>query len=292
MALRRLLPAGVLAVLAAGALAEGWPGPSQPVRLAPERDYGPFVFQREDGRIDGLSIEMLELLRPATGLQIEMLAPQPLQQQLDALRERRADLVTSLRATPERAEFAAFTLPYVSVPALVVMRSDARPLSLAQLGGAAVAVGQGYAVEAVVRARHPAVRWQPVSDDVQALRGVAERRFAAAVVDAASLAHVTSAHAVSGLRATGSADFEYTLSYAVRKDWPELRDALDEAIRDLPATRRQALVERWIGTAATMPVQRAPWASRAGWALLGAGLLAAAALGGMALWRRRVGRGG
>ena len=175
---------------------------------------------------------------------------------------------------------------------LGVSRRDATERALAELGGAAVAVGQGYAVEAVVRARHPAVRWQPVSDDVQALRGVAERRFAAAVVDAASLAHVTRAHAVGGLRATGSADFEYTLSYAVRKDWPELRDALDEAIRGLPATRRQALVERWIGTSAAAPLMRSPWTSRAGWTLLGAGLLAAAALGGAAIWRRRAGRSG
>lgn len=291
MKLRRLLPAGVLAAAAGTALASGWPGPSQPVRLAPERDYGPFVFQREDGRIDGLSIEMLELLRPGIGLRIEMLAPQPLQQQLDALRERRADLVTSLRATPERAAYAEFTLPYVSVPALVVMRDDAEPQSLAQLEGADVAVGQGYAVEAVVRKRHPAVRWQPVSDDVLALRGVAERRFAAAVVDAASLAHVTRTHAVSGLRATSSVDFEYALSYAVRKDWPELRDALDGAIRALPASRRQALVERWIGTA-DAPVPRSPWAGRAGWVLLAAGLLVAVALGGKAMWRRRPGRTG
>lgn len=291
MRLRRLLPAGLLAALAGVAHAEGWPGPSQPVRLAPERDYGPFVFQRDDGRIDGLSIEMLELLRQGSGLRIEMLPPRPLQQQLEALRERRADLVTSLRPTPERAEYASFTLPYVSVPALVVMRDDAEPRSLAQLGGASVAVGQGYAVEAVVRARHPGVRWQPVSDDVQALRGVAEQRFAAAVVDAASLSHVSRVHALRGLRATGSADFEYTLSYAVRKDWPELREALDEAIRTLPFARRQAVVERWIGPD-TAAVPQSPWASLAGWALLASGLLAAVALGGVAIRRRRGGRAG
>lgn len=289
MAPRRLVCAGVLAAACGGALSDGWPGPSQPVRVAPERDYGPFVFQREDGRIDGLSIEMLELLRPVVGLRIEMLAPQPLQQQLDALRERRADLVTSLRATPERAAYAAFTLPYVSVPALVVMRGDETPRSLSQLAGAAVAVGQGYAVESVVRARHPSVRWQPVSDDLAALRGVAERRFAAAVVDAASLADVTRRHGVAGLRATGSADFDYVLSFAVRKDWPELREALDAAIRALPASRRQAVVERWIGDAA-LPVARSPWASAAGWGLLAAGLLAAVALGGTALKRHRGGR--
>ena len=91
---------------AAGSAAAGWAGPAQPVRFAPERDYGPFVFQRDDGRIDGLSVEMLGLLQQQAGLQIVTLPARPLSEQLAALRRREADLVSSLRATPERGEYA------------------------------------------------------------------------------------------------------------------------------------------------------------------------------------------
>src|SRR5690606_29335890 len=66
---------------AATRAAAGWAGPSQPVRFAPERDYGPFVFQREDGRIDGLSVEMLGLLRERAGLNVHTLPARPLKEQ-------------------------------------------------------------------------------------------------------------------------------------------------------------------------------------------------------------------
>lgn len=268
------------ASVAAGAAQAGWSGPAQPVRFAPERDYGPFVFQREDGRIDGLSVEMLGLLQQHTGLTVATLPARPLREQLDALRRREADLLSSLRATPERGEYALFTLPYVSVPAVVVMREEAPALTLAQMAARPVAVGEGYAVEAVVRARHPEVAWRAVPDDVAALQGLLAGRFDAAVLDAASFAYTVRRHALQGLRVVAPADFEYALSFAVRKDWPELREALDGAIRAVPASRRQAVLQRWIDHPAAPA--RTPWASRVGAALLGLGLLVAMVAGG---WR-------
>ncbi len=286
------LPAWLVAAALTGTAAcaaAGWAGPSQPVRFAPERDYGPFVFQREDGRIDGLSVEMLGLLKERAGLIVSTLPARPLNEQLEALRRREADLVTSVRATPERGEYALFTLPYVSVPAVVVMRADRPERRLPALDGEPVAVGLGYAVEPAMRQRYPKVAWQGVSDDVAALRGVLQRRFEAAVVDAASFAHIVAAHRLDGLRVVAPADFEYALAFAVRKDWPELRDALDDAIRALPGGRRQAMLRRWL--AEPLQPQRTPWATWLGGTLLLAGALTALVVGGRGLWRRRTARG-
>lgn len=266
------LPALAALGFAHAAVAAGWPGPATPVRFAPERDYGPFVYLRADGRLDGLSVEMLDLVAKQAGLTIVPLPAQPLQAQLDALRARKADLVSSLRPTPERAAYLAFTRPYVSVPAVVVMRADRPPRTLEQLAARPVGVGKGYAVEAVVRQRYPAIDWRAVPDDAQALRDVAEGRSDAAVVDAASLAHVVNTARLGGLTVTGPADFDYTLSFAVRGDWPELRDAIDGALRDLPAAHRQAIVEKWLAVMPTEAAERTPWATRIGWGLLGLAL--------------------
>ena len=95
-------------------------------------------------------------------------------------------------------------------------------------------------------------------------------RLDAAVVDTASLAHVMRERRLAGLQVSAPADFEYTLSFAVRKDWPELRDALDAALRAIPAAQKHALVERWIGgVAGPKAADRTPWADRIAWSLLG-----------------------
>lgn len=287
------LPAWLVAVAVASTAlpaAAGWAGPAQAVRFAPERDYGPFVFQREDGAIAGLSVDMLTLLNEQAGLTLTMLPARALNEQLDALRRREADLVSSVRATPERGEYALFTLPYVAVPAVMVMRADRPERALAEMAGQPVAVGQGYAVEPVMRQRFPGVAWRGVSDDGVALRGVLQDRYQAAVVDAASFAHVVGTQRLAGLRVVAPVDFEYALAFAVRKDWPELRDALDDAIRALPSSQRQAVLRRWL--AEPLQPHRAPWATWLGGTLLLAAVLTVLVAGGRGLGRRRTGRGG
>ncbi|MFM7507782.1 MAG: transporter substrate-binding domain-containing protein, partial [Rubrivivax sp.] len=201
-------------------------------------------------------------------------------------------LVSSLRPTPERAEYLAFPRPYVSVPAIVVVRQGVAlpaagdgPAVLAALAGRSVAVGAGYAVESFVRSRYPQVAWAAVPDDVQALRGVANGRHEAAVLDAASAAFVTQRHAIPGLRAVGPIGFDYALSLAVPKPRTDLLQRLDTAIAALPLQERTAIQQRWMGPlhgSELMAPARPPllWVAAA---LLVLGAL----LGGVLAWRRR-----
>lgn len=256
------------------------------VRAAPEADYGPFIYAESDGRIEGLSVDMLRLVQQHTGLQLVWLPPRPLSEHLVAARERRADLLTSLRATPERSEYLAFTQPYVSVPAVLVLgpavKSLAGPDALRELAGRPVAVGKGYAVESVMKERNPQVRWVPVPDDVEALRRAAAGEVDGAVADAASVAFVMARHRLDGLRIAGRVGFDYSLSFAVRKDWPELREVIDRGIRAIQPDERRRVMERWSPALdAADEVPRAPWATGVG--LL---LLAAALSGAVVGWRR------
>lgn len=280
-----LFAAGLAALAASGRAADGAPAPTPPgpVRAAPERDYGPFVFDAGRGP-EGLSVDLLRRVQQHAGLKVEWLPAAPLSQQLQMARQGQVDLLTSLRRTPERAAYLAFTSPYVRVPAIVVARDgQARPL--AALRGQAVAVGAGYAVEQPLRAAHPDVRWQPVPDDEAALRGVADGRYAAAVVDSASAAFAVRRAALQGLVAAGETGFVYELAFAVRRDRPDLLAALEGGLRAIGAAERQAVLDRWLLPLEDPALARPPsWVTRAAWALLALALVAA-----LAVARRRRG---
>lgn len=270
------------------AAAEG--GAGTPVRFGPESNYGPFVYDAAPGRSAGLSVDLLNLAARRAGLQVTTLPSRPLHEWLQAARRGEVDLLSSLRPTPERAEFLLFTRPYVSVPTVLVVphRAPGEP-TLDELGGQRVAVGQGYAVEAVVRSRYPQVLWQAVTDDVAALRGVAEGAYRAAVVDAASLSYIQRTHGLTSLRIGERVNFDYTLSYAVRRSWPELRDRLDAAVGSVAGAERDAILERWLpdlggGWLGRDALERTPGATLAGLGFIGVALGAGLA----ALWRRRV----
>ena len=254
------------------------PADAPALRLAVEPDYPPFVFVGPNLQAQGLSIDMLRLVQEVSGLQVVEQPPAPLPDLLSALREGRADLITSLRPTPERAEFLTFTRPYIQVPAILVVRNDPTPKAHADvwntLQGRPVAVGQGYAVEAAMRKAHPRVAWHPVSNDAEALQGVVSGRFAAAVADTASVAYIVQSQQLQGLRSAGRVGFDYDLSFGIRQGQPGLRERMDAAILAIPNTQRQAVIDRWLRPLDPDAMASAPvWPAVLGACLLGGGLL-------------------
>lgn len=226
---------------------------AQTVRLAPEADYGPFVYITPGGQVSGLSIELLKALQPMLGWQLEMLPARALADQLTAAQRGEADLLTSLRPTPERAAYLHFTRPYVSVPAVLVLPEGRSDTELDDLHAQPVAVGRGYAVESYVRLRHPQVRWVSMDDDAQALAALQRGELRAVVADVASSRFIIQRDGHRGLVIGRPVGYDYALSFAVRKDRPDLALALERALTHWPLAQRDALFSRWISTAATDP---------------------------------------
>jgi len=221
------------------------------LRLAVERDYAPFIFADTAGQPQGLSADMLQLVMRQSGIRVTPLPPQPLSTLLDDLRHQRADLITSLRSSPQRAEFLVFSRPYIEVPAILVTGdavsgADARE-GLRALASRPVAVGKGYGVELPMRQRYPDVSWQAVEDDAAALRGVSEGRFVAAVADAASVAYLIRRDGLQNLKPAGRVGFDYPLSFALTKPHAALMPLIDRGIQSVPPAERQAVINRWMG---------------------------------------------
>jgi ABC-type amino acid transport substrate-binding protein len=256
--------------------ARAWLNTHPTIRFAPEAAYGPFVFVRPDGAVAGLSVDLLAALANQVGMHFSTLAAQPLSQILDDVQAHRADLVSSLRPTPQRSVFLRFTQPYIEVPAVLAVRKDQRT-PLKALSGRPVGVGQGYAVEAFVRQRHPAVAWVPFADDEAALRALAAGALDATVLDVASLAHATQQLGIDSIVVSESVAFKYPLSFAVREDWPDLVNILDDGLVSLKRSERDRIIERWLGPFAQ--TLSAPLSSGTIW---GSSLLAAGA--GAAAW--------
>jgi len=236
------------------------------LRFAPEADYAPFVFQAPDGRLLGLSVELLDRLTATAGWDIERLPARPLADNLAAARRGEVDLLSSLRPTPERAQYLAFSAPYVSVPAVLVHRHEGGGDQLSGYDAQSVAVGDGYAVQAHVQEFYPRVRWRAVPDDASALDLLERREVSAAVMDVASARFLMQRLGYVDLQVGAAIGFDYALCFAWRRDRPEIGVALSRALAALPVQERDALTERWLGG----QVQDAPDNGRRRWVRLGA----------------------
>lgn len=268
----------LIACATASALAAG------EIRFTPEKDYAPFIYQTPDGKVTGLSVDILEALKPGLDAPVLNLPAQPLAAILEAAQRGEVDLISSLRPTPERSAYLAFTSPYVQVPAVLVVRQSLSPAQLKDLNGQRVAVGKGYAVEAFVRQAYPQVDWQAVPDDLSALQGLMAGQYQAVVADIASVSHATRHQQIKGVQVAQAVGFDYPLSFAYRKSLPQLGRQLEAGLQRLDGAARQKIIDRWIDTEALQYEDGRR--RRLRWAGLVLGALATAALLGLYLRKR------
>lgn len=233
------------------------------IRWAPEADYGPFVFvdtTQAEKIPQGLSVDYLSLVAKHEGLQLVALPARPLHKNLELAQQKEVEVITSLRPTEERAAYLAFTTPYVEVPAVALIRQADFGLyhreygaPLMSLAGHKIAVGQGYAVEKYAHDLQPDAVWVAVPDDTEGLRRLLAGEVDAAIADIASAGFVLQQQQWTGVVASEAIGFRYPLSFAYRKDRPDIGIALQRGLEKITEADRIALWQKWVSPALTLP---------------------------------------
>ena len=240
------------------------------ITLAYEANYAPFTFVDKAGRVRGISVDYIKLVERELGIKFRLVSVDSLDVNLKMAREGKADVLTSLMRTHERSRFLKFTKPYVSVPAvMIVRRSYSGPTALSEMTGRLVAVGKGYAVESFIERRYPHLALVKTADDVAALKKLAFGEVDAAVVDIASASSIIGGQGITNLKLSGPVGFNYDLSMASRSDLPELNRILEGALGQISPVEKNTIYRKWVQLDQPLPL----WIKASG--LTGAALLVA-----------------
>ncbi len=259
-----------------------------PVLLfAPERDFPPFSFVDSQGQHRGLSADVLDLVQAHTGLKFQAVAAGDRAGNIDRLKRREVDLLTSLRPTAERERFISFTSAYVSSPAVVLRRhGDHRSGDLAKMGGERMAVDRGSATETFVHDTYPDIALVEVDVAAQGLRDLVFGEVDACAVNLATASYVIERDRLGGLRVAGETGYFSTLTLGYRKDWPMLGRVLEKGLAQISEAERATMIARWIPLSDIAWWQRPEVQRVLGAAAIGTGLL----MGGLLLWNRALRR--
>jgi diguanylate cyclase (GGDEF)-like protein/PAS domain S-box-containing protein len=216
------------------------------LRVAPEANYPPFSFIESD-TWHGLSADMIRLLQDRIGVKFRILPAQNLDKILANETFLDAEIVTSLRETPERSLYLHFTQPYVSVPTAIIVKADFKKGDWpAAFVGKRVAVGKGYGVQKFLESNFPEMTLILVPDDLDGMRKLSFGEVDAVIMDVASASFFIEREKITNLRMFAAFDYSYDLSFGVRKDLPILRDILSKTLASIPARDQQAVLEKWI----------------------------------------------
>lgn len=206
---------------------------ANPVLSASEYDFPPFCVVTEDGQADGFSVELLRAALKAMGREVSFRVG-PWSEVKQSLIDGEVEVLPLVGRTPEREKVFDFTVPYLTLHGVIVVREDTTGiLSLADLAGRQVAVMRGDNAEEFLRRVNLAdinIVTTRTFDD--ALRELAAGRHDAVVVQKLVALQLMNQPGLSHLRIAGPPlpDFAQSFCFAVRSGDKELLSVLNEGL--------------------------------------------------------------
>ncbi len=223
-----------------------WIAQNPVVILGSDRAWPPYDFLNEQGEHDGISADIIEIIRQKTGLDIRIksgvwsdIMSEVKQGQLDGL-------VCAVQ-TPEREVFLNFTPPYTTMPLGILIRSETRHISsLADLKGKRVAINRdSYLHEWLVR-QHPEIVLHLTSSNKEALSAVSFNEADAYIGNIAVATYLIKKNYLTNLSLVAKVDeMETQTAIAIDKQQPILMSIIQKALQDISPLTLRTINENW-----------------------------------------------
>jgi ABC-type amino acid transport substrate-binding protein len=227
------------------------------ILVRPDKNYPPFSFisSNPDSIPKGLAVDYIELVARKVGAAVTYLDAKPSSLVLADLQSGKEGVALAFSETDQTSSYLYFSQPFISIPAVIVVRKDyghaSKELTLADFSAKQVAVTNGYAVQNYIQSNYQKIIVDPVSDDEVGLQKLLLGEVDAAVMDIASLSYYTSHDVLSYVRVAGQTGYQYKLSFAVPKTMPDLAVILNAGLKEVTPAEQALIQDRWI----TFPVK-------------------------------------
>ena len=225
------------------------------IRLAPDPDFPPVEFFDSKGTYRGIAAELVALVEKKLPIRFEIVHLRNWDEVLRQGRSRQIDMFGAAVPTPERLQYMRFTRPFVTFPAVILVRDNMKipPRKVTTLEGLHVAVVSGYAAYEYMKRAYPQVKLEVMPDISSGLRQVSFGKVDAMVLNLASASYYIRKLGITNLAISKDTDFIYDLSFACRSDWPLLHAILDKAVASITPEEYNRITASWIA------LKKAPW---------------------------------
>ena len=227
------------------------------IKLGIDPASAPIEFIDADGNYQGISSDYVNLFARQLGISMKPVPGLSWRHVTDTAKQKKVDVLPAAVKTPHREKYLDFTIPYLSFPAVVFTRKNNQIITdLADLEGKRILVEADDPVEEFLTLSYPSLTLIRVNTTSQALKSLSTGKADAYIGNLAVAAYEIDKRGLTHIKVASPTMFTYNLSFAVRKDWPELVEILNKAIKSLTPEQKQAFKNKWFAVRFEYTVDR------------------------------------
>jgi len=254
----------------------------QPLTLCVDPDWMPLEALDKQGRHTGMAADFFNLFRSRLDLDFQILKTASWSDSLEAVRQRRCDMLSMAMQTPQRSDYLNFSTPYYTVPGVILGRLETPFMQrVAELQDKKIGVVEGYALAELLATRYPKVHFVPVENEQQGLRMVQDKGLYGHISNLITAGHHIKDMGLADIKVIGRFPADWALAIASRNDEPELQGIAQKMVETLSGQDRKRIESHW---QAFMPEQKLDYTL-----ISQVGAAAVLLLGLLFFWNRKLG---
>lgn len=209
-------------------------------------DWMPFE-KNEQGKHVGMSADYMAVFGRQLDISSRLVETSSWAETLAFAREKKCDIIPFIVDTPERREFLRFTQPYLSAPlVLVTSINEIFVDALHQVSGKKVGIVGGYAINEMLKANYPKIKFIEVESLDRGFELVRKGELFGFVNSLPVAGYQIQQKYFGQLKIGTKLDEFLSLSAGVRDDEPILAAILGKAIAMTSSNEHQEIFNRWV----------------------------------------------
>jgi PAS domain S-box-containing protein len=215
--------------------------------IAPAPDFPPVEFFDASGRYRGITADYVRILERKLDIRFTVRRLSDWQQIMQRTADGEVDIWGAATETAERDALMRFTRPYLSFPAVIVVKKGTyHDLTFGRLRGLRVVSPARYVTDDYLGKHYPDLQRVQVADVPAGLRMVSFGTADAIVVNQAVASYYIHALGLTNLTVAGQSEVTWPLSFASRRQWPQLNAILEKTLASITAEERSRLLKHWV----------------------------------------------
>ncbi|MBW2630647.1 MAG: transporter substrate-binding domain-containing protein [Deltaproteobacteria bacterium] len=217
------------------------------IRIAPDPYFPPIEYFDKDGSYTGIAADYIAILEEKLGVKFKVVRCKNWNEVLEKARIRKVDVLPAAAQTPERSEYVLFCDPHIVLPGVIITRKKAEgTMDMEKIRGMKVSVVKSYVWQEFIQADFPDIDLDLVPDLQSGLRKVSLGGSDALVATLPVAIYYIEKEGITNLRVAGETGYFTRLSFASRKDWPELNSIVKKALDQITRDEKKAILNKWV----------------------------------------------
>ncbi|UVL00332.1 transporter substrate-binding domain-containing protein [Pseudomonas sp. B21-048] len=210
-------------------------------------NFAPLTFYDAQGRLSGLTAQLLTIISQRSGLTFEVQRGNSLDRQIEQLQDGEIDLLPVITPSTEREDALLFTRAYLSNPFVLVSATKAgSPRTLDDLAGKRLAIYRDHPLLGFMQEQAPQVRLVEVQSPVEGMEWVIKGQADATLSSLIVARYLISQQYRERLRISSTVgDQPARIALATARGALELHSILNKALLSISPQEMDELIARW-----------------------------------------------